>query len=243
MSVILNALRSHKGATHSSPKFSGTQNPVFKRGVQVRPAWVAKILFVALISGSAFTGVMIWFKNYMTRRTIAENSALIARAPPAVPPVPQVDKGLVQARSLYRQDRLNESLAVYQAELEKNPNSAILHNDIGLVLLRMEQLKESERHFFRATEIDSACFECFNNLGYLKTLLNQSEDAEKYFKKALAIKSTYADAYFNLAVLYEKNGDVGNAVNSYREFMEHLGDKDSAYYQETRARVKSLLER
>jgi len=243
MSVILNALRSHKGSGSSSAKSVGSGAFVSRRGKTSKSPLAGKILIVVLLVASMFTGVMIWFKNYLTRRTTAQNSALIAKAPPPMPAIPKVDEGLAKARSLFHQERLTESLEVYQVELAKNPTNALLHNDVGLVLLKLDLFKESERHFVRATEIDASCFECYNNMGYLKTLLNQTTDAEKYFKKALAINSSYPDAYFNLAVLYEKNGDIGNAVNTYKEFMERLPDKKASYYVETQARVKALLER
>jgi tetratricopeptide (TPR) repeat protein len=147
------------------------------------------------------------------------------------------------ARKLFENSQIDESIEIYQKLLNKSPKDAQVLNDLGVLYLKRQKLKESENHLKRSVELLPTCSVCLNNLGYLKTLQGEDADAEIYLKKAIETNSEYIDPYFNLGVLYEKNGDIGRSVAAYAEFLQRSKDKDSPFNMELRQHIYSLLER
>lgn len=148
-----------------------------------------------------------------------------------------------KAEALYEQGRSDESLQLYLKALTNNPNSSKLHNNIGLILLQKEQLAESEKHLVLAIELDPVCSECNNNFGLLETRQNKALEAEKHFKEAIILNDQYGQPYYNLGVLYEKNGDRGNAISAYEDFLRHSTDKKSLLYLQVENRILTLREK
>ena len=68
----------------------------------------------------------------------------------------------------------------------------------------------------------------------------QFELAVEEYKKAIKADAQYADPYFNLGVMYEKMGNTEAAAESYRNFLERLGDKTSLFYKKVSNRLKEI---
>ncbi len=160
--------------------------------------------------------------------------------PVAVPGPTVADNDLQIARSQYKSGQYDDSLKSFQKALDKDPNNASIHNDMGLALLKKELFASAEGHFAKALELDDRCAECYNNLGYLKTALNQPVEAEKYLQKSIALRPDYPDPYFNLGVMYEKNGDVGKAVEFYQAFLKKIPKTDNDLAIKIKARIHDL---
>lgn len=152
----------------------------------------------------------------------------------------EANNDLQVARSQYKTGQYDDSIKSFQKALEKDPNNAMVHNDMGLALLKKELYTSAENQFATALEHDDTCVECYNNLGYLKTILNQPTEAEKYLQKAIALKPDYPDPYFNLGVLYEKNGDIGKAVEAYQSFLKKLPKSDTEMAAKIQSRIHDL---
>lgn len=169
-----------------------------------------------------------------------ETAVVDSDVPVVAPVVPGSDNDLQIARSQYKSGQYEDSLKSFQKALDKDPNNPSIHNDMGLVLLKKELFTSAESHFAKALELDDGCVECYNNLGYLKTALGQPVEAEKYLQKAISLKPDYADPYFNLGVMYEKNGDVGKAVESYQTFLKKIPKTDSELAAKIKSRIHDL---
>ena len=92
----------------------------------------------------------------------------------------------------------------------------------------------------QATELDPACSECANNLGVLRIRQSKALEAEELLRTALTLNDKNPEPYFNLGVLYEINGDVGNAINSYREFTKRSLDTKSVEFLQVENRILTL---
>lgn len=211
------------------------------------------LLVVLLLSIVAFVGIQTWSRKPAppprpSPAVKAPPPKPIAQAPavdgsaPVLPmlPAPGGNNALQIARSQYKSGEYDESLKSFQKAIDQDPNNAIIHNDMGLVLLKKELFASAEGHFAKALELDDACAECFNNLGYLKTALGQPVEAEKYLQKALMLKPDYTDPYFNLAVMYEKNGDVGKSVDYYQEYLKRIPASDTDLAAKIKSRIYDL---
>ncbi len=240
MSVILNALKSHKPQEKEGEPASANKATSFRRGMLRFPGQKkgTKILFavfalvVVLTAGLKLRNAGVFHAH---QKVAIKRKVLHRHAEPE-------DLGVTmeKAAALFGQNRLDESLQLYQQALDKNPHNAKIHNDMGLILLKKNLLVESEKHLSLATELDSMCAECHNNLGYLKTQQGENTKAEQCFKKAISLQASYADPYYNLGVLYEKNGDIRNAINAYQDFLRHFPDKESPVFLQVENRILVL---
>jgi Flp pilus assembly protein TadD len=158
------------------------------------------------------------------------------------PRTAQIDLNAIfnQAEALIAQNRLDEALKLYQSALSQNQNNSKLHNDIGYILLEKNLLSDSEKHLILSIELDPNCSECSNNLGILRTRQKRALEAENNFKEAIILNETFPEPYYNLGVLYEKNGDIGNAIISYRDFLKHTPEKKSITYIQVENRILTL---
>ena len=71
-------------------------------------------------------------------------------ATPATPPTPEFVK---RAQEFVRNGKLDEALAVYQAELKTAPNSVAANNGLGVTLDLLGRTKEARTYFNRAIEL------------------------------------------------------------------------------------------
>jgi Tfp pilus assembly protein PilF len=265
MSVILKALRAQNDDGASGPSSQGAgqadsfqvDNSVRESPKEGGPGSGQRqliLLIVLVLSIILFVMLQYW-------------DSWFSSPPPAVPPAPapkvaivvpvvpaqvapspsapgesidSLDNDLQMARSQYKSGEYDDSLKLFQKVIDQDPNNAIVHNDMGLVLLKKELYASAEGHFAKALELDDACAECYNNLGYLKTTLDQPIEAEKYLQKAIVLKPDYADPYFNLAVMYEKNGDVGKAVEYYRDYLQKIPKTETELAAKIKSRIQDL---
>lgn len=253
MSVILNALRAQKeeGGAEPSNAFQVDDSGSSSGGGD--PGAKKRQIILLIVLGAAI--VLLIMLRVLRREEVppppvprgpttasapvAPTSAVPAAS--AVAPVTTaVDNDLQVARSQYKSGQYDDSLKSFQKALDKDPNNASIHNDMGLALLKKELFASAEGRFAKALELDDQCAECYNNLGYLKTALEQPIEAEKYLQKSIALRPDYPDPYFNLGVMYEKNGDIGKAVSSYQSFLKKIPKADNDLAVKIKARIRDL---
>lgn len=267
MSVILKALRvqSEEARGGQPPQLSGPRDsfhvdksssntPGDGPGSRRRQIVLLIILLLSLV---AFAVIQYWDKGRArpaptpvppprpveVKPEPSPVPATFTEAKPLIIPVaPKAATGndLQIARSQFKAGEYDESLKSFQRALESDPGNATIHNDMGLVLLKKELYASAEGHFAKALELNDACAECYNNLGYLKTALDQPVEAEKYLQKAIALKPDYPDPYFNLAVAYEKNGDIGRAVDFYQKYLKMLPKSETELADKIKSRIHDL---
>lgn len=232
MSVILNALRAEvkekgersQGSDVSEGFFVADQTGE-RRTARTPAEKRVFILAAALVTLSAGVITLWWLQH----RPATITTPAFAPPPEATAEdVPQVSPmgGGEEARAAFTAGDYERSITLYREVLASHPNDAVLHNDLGMVFLKQELYSAAEAEFNQSLELDQGCAECLNNLGYLKTLLGDMVEAETYLKKATQLKSPYPDPFFNLGVLYEKGGDIGNAVKAYRQYLVLLPPDD-----------------
>lgn len=248
MSVILKALRAQndEGGSAESFQVDKTDPPPQEGGPGSRNRQII-LLILLLLAIVLYVVLQFWGGKSVPQAPAPAPApppivaAPVAPKPAAVVPVAPVDAGVLQiARSQYKSGEYDESLKSFQKAVDQDPNNAAIHNDMGLVLLKKELYASAEGHFAKALELDDSCAECYNNLGYLKTALDQPVEAEKYLQRAIVLKPDYADPYFNLAVMYEKNGDVGKAVESYQDFLQKIPKTETELATKIKSRIHDL---
>jgi len=123
-------------------------------------------------------------------------AAVFAQAPaqPAQPPQPEFVK---RAQELVRSGKLDDALAVYQAELKASPNSVAANNGAGVVLDLLGRTKEAKAFFTRA--IDAA----------------ETPVAKANARRALAMSYAFDNDCANTAKFEEMAADYWATVPDY----------------------------
>ncbi|MGD0518832.1 MAG: tetratricopeptide repeat protein, partial [Thermoguttaceae bacterium] len=118
----------------------------------------------------------------------------------------------------WRQSRLyGNPIILYQDTLEKNPNSWLIHNNLGLVLAEEGRPQEAVRHYEKALELNPDYPKIHNNLGKTLLDLGRVQDAIPHLIRAVKLKPDYSTAYNNLGVALGDAGRPQEAIGYFEK--------------------------
>ncbi len=145
----------------------------------------------------------------------------------------------LQAQSSYEQGLRNLSekrvalgMAAIREAIQLDPENAVYHNTLGVVLLDIKKPVEAQAEFQAALDIDKNNPEAQHNLGLAYAEQGRFEEAITAYKKALAFP-TYATpevAYYNLGNAYIRIGKPQEAEESFRAAVQMEPTLVSAHY-------------
>jgi tetratricopeptide (TPR) repeat protein len=128
-------------------------------------------------------------------------------------------------------DKKNHSKAqeIYEIAIKLNPNFAIAHCGLGIVLSKQQEFPDSAEAFNNALKIDPKFAKAYCNLGDL--LRNESfTDAVKAYENAIKIDHKFFEAYYNLGLLYFDNAEYDKAIDMANNAID-CNHKDDAGHQ------------
>jgi tetratricopeptide (TPR) repeat protein len=150
----------------------------------------------------------------------------------------QYDKAAEQAKGVLLVDERNVQSMIYLAQAyyhwgkyelaerillkakEIDDTNAIIHNRLGFVYLKMDDMSAAIASFKKATELDSNLPEAYNNLG---ALYNQARDyatATEVLRKAVALAPRFFEAYLNLGNALRGGKNFKDAEEAYRRALQ-----------------------
>jgi len=129
---------------------------------------------------------------------------------------------------------LNE--AVMRHRLDKNPNDATAHMNLGAILLSRLDPQAAVTELRTAARLEPNRPEVRNMLGLGLATLNRNAEAIPQFEKALQLRPNYASARFNLATALAKTGKIDQAVANLRQIL--AANPDDPY---AKKRLSDLL--
>ena len=106
-------------------------------------------------------------------------------------------------RIIERNREWNDPFTLYQKDVEKEPNSFLLHCNLGVEYFRRGMMEEARKEFIASNK---ACpgrgyDVAYNNLGVIYAREGRIPEAVSCYKQSIALNN-YALAYANLAELY-----------------------------------------
>ena len=104
---------------------------------------------------------------------------------------------------------------LWRTTISANPRSALAHNNLGVMLLRRDNLFEAMYYLERATEIDPRNPENHNNLGSALRKLGRVEPAIVEYRKATELLPNFALYHANLASALSEVGRLDEAIAQY----------------------------
>jgi len=114
-----------------------------------------------------------------------------------------------------------DALTLWQDTVRVSPKSFRAHNDLGIELLKRNELDKAIQEFKKAIELrgpNEAKLYC--NLAYAYTKKGWYDEAVRISKDALVISPNSAEAYHNLGLIYQKNKEFDKAISYYKRALK-----------------------
>jgi tetratricopeptide (TPR) repeat protein len=105
-----------------------------------------------------------------------------------------------------------DAMGLYQHDLKYEPNSFVLHNNVGVIHFRNGNFPEAKQAFLRAIEVspDKKYEVAYNNVGVIYENEGNLPAAEEAYKTSIRL-NRYELAYGNLKRVYLKQGRTKDA--------------------------------
>ena len=113
--------------------------------------------------------------------------------------------------------RLAEAAVAFRAVLEKRPDDAPAHTNLGTVLRALERSDLALGHFRRAVALDPSLAAAQSNLGQLLLDLGRPGDALPHCEEAVRLQSELPEAHNNLGNAHRALGQLSEAIQCYSE--------------------------
>ena len=111
----------------------------------------------------------------------------------------------------------SDEVALWKDCVEKSPNKARPHNNLGLALAEQGDLEKAVGHYYKALRIKPNHVLAHYNLGTALVQQGNFKEAIVHFSEALRIQPEYADAHCNLGFALAKQDRTDDAVKHYLE--------------------------
>lgn len=144
---------------------------------------------------------------------------------------------------LSEQYKLDGAQREFVKSLAIDPNNAVAHDGLGLVLYKKtassnmeirnnldKYYKKSLNEFEAAIKADPNYYKAYNNAGKILEKIGRINEAEKYYKKALEIEPKYDKAIVNLGNIYYIKGQLERSLQKFQEALEIDSKNSTAYY-------------
>lgn len=134
---------------------------------------------------------------------------------------------LVALGGLYRQQgemgRAEEVFASAQRlyELDSDPGSAKVHNNLGQIYASRGEHEAAVAHFRRARELEPGVASTEHNLGRSLQAIGAYDEALLHYQLALVLGEPRASTLVNMAIAYYETGQMVEAADAAREALRY----------------------
>jgi protein O-mannosyl-transferase len=124
---------------------------------------------------------------------------------------------------------------IWSRVLELNPNSAVAHNAMGMLLQKQGRFQQAVEHHRRGIQIDPSHWEVHNNLANALTGAGRIEEATDEQREAVRLAPDSPIVRYELGLSLYKQGKVDEAIEYFRKTLELEPEYASAHYSLGRA--------
>jgi len=132
--------------------------------------------------------------------------------------------------ALWTLKRAPEAARAFEKALSLNPESAEVHNNLGMLLFQAGKHTRAIAHFQAAITLGPLIPQIHNNLGNALSAVKDLAGAQKAFEAALDLDPDHLDALNNLGNLFAGRGEFENAKKCYIHAIRAKPDSADAYY-------------
>lgn len=217
MSLILDALKKADKDRQKPGSEKIPINPI------VPDKKTSRIRLVLLLTSLAMAIGLFVYLRYFKKgapfhpELVKGPSPIAALSPGAQSHDPEILKS--EGLKLFQENRLEESLQIWNKLTLLLPTEAEIYNNQGLTLKKLGKKEEARKAYEKALALKENYAEALNNMGVLLLSDGNKTAAKQNFQKAIEIDKNYPDPYFNLALIYEQEGNIKMAITAYGQFL------------------------
>ena len=170
--------------------------------------------------------VVLVLLAFSTLAQVPPNERLQITSPlarPAVdPPDPNATAEDLEARGdeLRQQKLYLDALDYYRVADSKHPNSAVLHNKMGISEILLQRWPEAKKDFEHALKYDRAYSDAYNNLGVVYYVARKYSKSIDKYQHAIALRPGAASYYSNMGAAYFSKKDFQRSIVAYSKALE-----------------------
>ena len=110
---------------------------------------------------------------------------------------------------------------LWRATISRNPDSAMAHNNLGMLLVQTDRLNEAMYYLQRAVALNPNNAEAHNNLGNAWRAKGRLEQALDEFQRAAELRPTVAIYHANIGGVLTTKGNFKEAVARFETAMQN----------------------
>ena len=142
---------------------------------------------------------------------------------------------LYQGKGLY-EDAARE----FQRVLAIDQGYLTAHLNLSAAYLKLGRFEASAAEARAALALDPRNSGAMVNLALAQQGAGRPAEADASLRRAIALDPQNAAAHYNLARQYDRIGEVGLALDHYRQFLQYAGPDQATYAPDVRDRVQAL---
>ncbi len=121
------------------------------------------------------------------------------------------------------------SITLYRATLEKNPNCWVLLDNLGDSLLHSNQPVEAIEYYLKAIKLRPNDFDAHNNLAEAYEKTGRLPQAVEYYREAVKLRPKSAEVHNNLGIALVEFNRPQEAIEHFKEALQIKPDFIEAY--------------
>ena len=131
-----------------------------------------------------------------------------------------------KAENLYSEGKLEEAISLFEAVIEKKPDSYESYNNIGVIYYEQGDINKAEDSFKKALSIKEDYQDALLNIADYYQSKKDFLAAAKYLEKVLIHRDRDSDIYNRIGVLYLEAGNEERALKILKRSLEIEPDQD-----------------
>lgn len=143
----------------------------------------------------------------------------------------ELKEELQQGNDLFNQGKYEEAIAVYQAIVQKFPETYILYRNIGNCYFQLEEYDLAEEYYKKVLEKDPEDTESLLGIGNTYANRGENEKALEWYNKIDFDKISDPLVLYNIGSNFYTQGQYQEALKYYRKAVELKSDFLDALYQ------------
>ena len=116
----------------------------------------------------------------------------------------------------------------YRRVIELNPNYALAHQNLGVMLHRIGRHEEGTIELRRALELEPLSLVINRLYGDILICTKRYDEALTQLKKTLELDPTFSTTYLSLSSIYQLTGKYAESVESYAKYQDASGRPQTA---------------
>lgn len=118
----------------------------------------------------------------------------------------------------WQQSRLYaDGITLFQATVRENPDSWLVHNNLGVALAEAGRLQEAIDHYEQAVKLNADYAEAQVNMGHALYDSGRFPEAIERYEQVLRLHPDIADAHNNLGAALQATGRLEEAIEQYSD--------------------------